>query len=98
MGDPLLLPQSQPPTPFLSFSFSVEAWGYAVDDDRSSRAVAEPVHRRQDFAELRLLLDDSQPSLEEAYFVAEQGVEEQELVAGEITPEEDDFDGEVSFF
>ncbi|BAH94174.1 Os08g0230450 [Oryza sativa Japonica Group] len=50
-----------------------KAWGYTVDDDRSSRAVAEPVHRRQDFAEPHLLL-------------------------GEITPEEDDFDGEVSFF
>ena len=84
MGDPLLLPQLRPPTPFLSFSFSgelrlnlfrlelpcadlnrsmhplyaVEARGYTVDDDRSSRAVAEPVHRRQDFAELRLLLGE----------------------------------------
>nr|XP_025880538.1 uncharacterized protein LOC112938679 [Oryza sativa Japonica Group] len=50
--------QLWPPTPFLSFSFSVEAREYTVDDDRSSCAVAEPVHRRQDFAEPRLILDN----------------------------------------
>uniref|UniRef100_I1R5S2 Uncharacterized protein n=1 Tax=Oryza glaberrima TaxID=4538 RepID=I1R5S2_ORYGL len=35
-----------------------EAREYTVDDDRSSRAVAEPVHRRQDFAEPRLILGE----------------------------------------
>lgn len=98
MGDPLLLPQLRPPTPFLSSSFSDQGRRSTADDDRSSRAVAEPAHRRQDFAEPRSLLDDLQPSHEETYFVAEQGEEEQDLIAGDITPEQDDFDGDVSFF